>query len=164
MADGEINKRLGAETVLAVKLRRKPQTSYFNSNVFYINEMLELGFQRELGQRIQVQIAAGFQHNSYPAPVRVTVEPGEKAFDQNQDGILDAYAYLVPSEGIRRKDRLEGESLKLLIKLGRPLALDVGVSRSSVRSNIVAESNGDRYQIFNYDYMAVTANLNVGWN
>jgi Putative beta-barrel porin 2 len=164
MAEGDINRRLGALTTLTVKLRRTAQTSYFNTNVYYINEMLGLGFERELGRRIRIQMAAAFQHNSYPAPVQVQVEPGEEAFDQNQDGILDAYAYLVPSEGIRRKDRLEGESLKVLIKLGRPLGLEVGMSRSHARSNILAEYNGIRYRIFNYDYQAVTASFIVGWN
>ena len=73
------------------------------------------------------------------------------------------YAYLVPSEGTRRRDHLRGGAVRLVYHVGRAMDLQLEYRRDRARSNIVAESAGVQYKIFDYDYESLTTSLIVGW-
>ena len=153
--EGDLARRLGATVQVALRLNRGPRPSFFNVNSFYLNEMVEVGYSHEIGQRLRVQLIGGFQDNSYPEPV-------DPAFDP----------VLSPSEGIRRKDRIRSGTARILCHVARGMELQLEYQLGSARSNMVAErlvqeGAGDptmiEYRIFDYDYSAVTTSLIVGW-
>jgi hypothetical protein len=41
--------------------------------------------------------------------------------------------------------------------------LEMGITRTRARSNIVAQNLGNEYDIFDYDYQSFAASLVVGW-
>jgi hypothetical protein len=145
-AEGNLGRPLGVTAQVTLMLYRGPRTSFFNVNSFYLNEMMEIGYSQEIGQRFRVQLTGGFQHNSYPEPVDSSLE-----------------SYLSPSEGTRRRDDLRGGAARLIYHVGRAMDLRLEYRRDRARSNIVAESLGVPYKIFDYDYESVTTSLIVGW-
>jgi putative beta-barrel porin BBP2 len=173
VVEGEINGRLGATSAVTLKLRRGPQTSFFNTSAFYLNAMAEVGYQQDIGRQLRMLLGAGYQKNSYPEAVRVHASGADEAdFPQDANGVLDAYSYLLPSDGVYRKDRVWLGSLKFVYRLGRPLDFEIGIRRNSVSSNITAgtcskENNlwtcSGEYKIFDYHYQAVTASFVAGW-
>jgi len=164
-AEGDLGIKLGATTHVALKLRRGPRPSFFNASSFYLNEMVEIGYSQEIGQRLRMLLRVSGQDNSYPEPVRVRVgSPDEEVYDQNpRDGVLDLYRYLVPSEGTRRRDHIRMGTVRFVYHVGRAMDLQLEYRRDRTRSNILAENEGAEYKIFNYDYESLTTSLIVGW-
>ena len=145
-AEGNLSRPLGVTAQLALRLNRGPATSFFNENSFYLNEMMEIIYSQQIGQRFRVQLTGGFQHNSYPEPVDSSLDP-----------------YLSPSEGTRRRDDLRGGTARLVYHVGRAMDLQLEYRRDRARSNIVAENEGVEYKIFDFDYESLTTSLIVGW-
>ena len=147
--EGTLTNRFGPSTQTALKLRRGPRISFFNTNAYYVNEMVELSFHQELGRRVEVQLVGGFQYNTYPEPVFVD-DP--------------AYANLSPSEGEKRNDRMRNFSVRILARMGRGMDLTVGYRRDQSRSNIEANDDlGQPFDIYSYESQGVTASLILGW-
>jgi len=149
-AEGNLGIQLGATAHVELKMKRGPRPSFFNANSFYLNEMMEIGYSQEIGQRLRMLMNVSAQNNSYSEPIR----------------IVDLYAYLVPSDGIRRIDHLRGGTARLVYHVGRAMDLQLEYRRDRARSNIVAEgaeSAGVQYKILNYDYESLTTSLIVGW-
>src|SRR5258706_10636942 len=113
MVEGTIASRLSDRTELSFNFRRAPLQSFFNVNVYYLNQEARFAFRHEISRRIHVGLEGVYEANAYPQAVRVRVNgPEEAQFDTSpQDGILDAYVNLVPSEGKRRRDRIRGGGL-----------------------------------------------------
>lgn len=164
-AEGELGMQMGTSARVSLKLGRGPRTSFFNMNSFYLNEMLEVAYSHEIGQRLRMLMSLRGQDNSYPEPVRVHVgSPDEEIYDQNPtDGVLDVYAYLLPSEGIRRRDHVRGGAVRFIYHVGRAMDLQLEYRRDRARSNMVAVQDGFEYKIFNYDSESLTTSLIVGW-
>jgi hypothetical protein len=168
--EGNLAYTVGTFSQVSLKMKRGPQTSFFNSSSFYLNEMMELGYNQPIGQRLSVQLSGVFQRNSYPDEVRVLASQEERdaGYDSDGNGYLDAYEWLIPSEGLLRKDRLQSGSLGLLCRLGRAMDFRVTYEQGRSHSNIVAQyvdsrGNSYDYSIFNYDYRMLTASLTIGW-
>ncbi len=171
--EGDLGRRVGVAGLLGLKLHQGPYTSFFNTNAFYVNQTIGIAYREDIGSRFRVSLAGSLQDNQYPEPVRVHVSgPDEEQFPHDENGVLLAYAYLLPSDGMKRKDRIHSGSVKLLWHLGRPLNLELGYRQDSARSNIIAEMRQDpadpnspmvRFRIFDYDSSIWTATLIFGW-
>ena len=179
MLDGSIASRLSDRTELQLNLRRAPLQSFFNVNAYYLNQEGRLAFRHEISRRIHFGLEGVYQANDYPQAVRVRVNgPEEARFDTApQDGKLDAYVNLEPSEGRHRRDRIRGEGLTLGYDLLRAMRFEVGYHRERRESNITAvkcldpsfplescpTSNRREYDIFDASSHQVTASLAFGW-
>jgi hypothetical protein len=176
--EGELISQLTVTSQARLKLRRGPLQSFFNVNVYYLNEMLQLTFEQKLGLRLAARFQGGYQRNAYPEAVRIAVSgPEEQALDGDGNGVIDGYEYLLPSEGVKRKDTVRNQSFELLYDFMRGLRLALGVHRDSARSNIRAVGCTDPsfgssncpvaekivYDLFDYDNTGVTASLTLGW-
>jgi len=179
MLEGGIASRLSDRTELQLNLRRAPLQSFFNVNAYYLNQEARFAFRHEISGRIHLGLEGVYQANAYPQAVRVRVNgPEEAQFDTApQDGILDAFVSLLPSEGRRRRDRSRGEGLTLGYDLMRAMRLEVGYHRERRQSNITTlkcvdgvtplescpTSNRREYDIYDASSHQVTASLAFGW-
>jgi hypothetical protein len=176
--EGALISQLTVTSQAHLKLRRGPLQSYFNVNAYYLNEMIQLAFEQKLGLRLAARFQGGYQRNSYPEAIRIAAtSPEEQALDGDGNGVIDAYEYLLPSEGVKRKDTVRSQSFELLYDFMRGLRLTLGVHRDSARSNIHAVGCTDPsigvsncpvtekilYDLFDYDNTGITASLTLGW-
>jgi hypothetical protein len=176
--EGELISQVTVTSQARLKLRRGPLQSFFNVNAYYLNEMIQLAFEQKLGLKLAARFQGGYQRNGYPEAIRVAaVTPAEQALDNDGDGLVDEYEFLVPSEGVKRKDTVRNQSFELLYDFMRGLQLALGVHRDSARSNIRAvgckntavgltncpSTDQIVYDLFDYDNTGVTASLTLGW-
>jgi hypothetical protein len=150
--EGTLTNQFGPSIQTALKLRRGPRISFFNTSLYYVNEMVELSYQQELGRRLGVQLTGGYQYNFYPEPV-VAVE-GDSLHESN---------------GEKRNDRLRSFSARCVFRMGRGIDLSVGYRRDQSRSNILAvqeDENGNElppFSIYSYESQEVMASVVLGW-
>lgn len=162
--EGSLNTQMGPRGGLSLKLRRTPRPSYFNTSAYYVNDSLQLQFRQRIGQRVGLQLEGTLQANKYPQAVRVAVSgPDEARFDEDGDGLLDPYEFLLLSDGTRRQDRLRSSSAILSVQLVRGVRLQVGYRRDRVDSNLRAELEGELYDPFDYTSRETTAAVVLGW-
>jgi hypothetical protein len=165
--EGDLNLQLGVTSQMQVKLRRSPQASFFNVSAYYINESMELNYRHALGRSLGVQLFLGAQRNTFSEPVHVFVESAQEAeLDKNpMDGIIDAYFYLVPSAGERRRDRINGAGLTVIWHASRALDLSAGYRFQQSHSNIVGLNSlsGNPYNIYEYESEGINVAAIVGW-
>ena len=120
-----------------VTVGRQPFQSFFVNNNFYVNDELRFGILQQVGLRTYWQGGIGFQKNAYgdPVDIRVTADspPGS---DLDNDGNIDAYESLLPSQGVIRLDRSLSLNLAGGIRLVPSLRLTVGYNYDVRTSNM----------------------------
>ena len=138
--EGVVNLAPSPQTQLQLKLRRAPLVSFFNVSAYYVNEGIELNFNRALGRMLALRLALGNQRNTYSDPILATP-------------IYDAY--LLPSAGDIREDRITNATLGIFWHASRSMDLMLGYGHQQARTNIEAQgvdSDGQTYHYHIYDF------------
>jgi hypothetical protein len=165
--EANLNFLLSVSGQAQVKLRRGPMPSFFNVSAYLINETAELNYRYALGRSVGMQLFLGWQRNTFSEPVQVRVEsPSEALLDVNPvDGIIDAYYYLLPSEGETRRDYLAAAGLTVVWHMSRAIDLSAGYLIQRSKSNIEGLNpvSGDPYNIYQYNAEAFTVAAILGW-
>jgi hypothetical protein len=165
--EADLNFQLSITGQMQVKLRRAPLLSFFNVSAYYINEAAALNYRYALGRSVGLQLFLGYQRNTFSEPVRVHVEsPDEAVLDQQPvDGIIDAYAYLLPSDGETRRDHLYAAGLTVIWHMTRGIDFSAGYLTQRSESNIQGLNpvSGDSYIIYQYNSEGITVAAILGW-
>jgi putative beta-barrel porin BBP2 len=138
--EGVINLAPSPQTQLQLKLRRAPLVSFFNVSAYYVNDAIELNFNRALGRMLALRLAVGIQRNTYSDPILATP-------------IYDGY--LLPSAGEIRQDRITNATLGIFWHASRSMDLMLGYGHQQARTNIEARgvnSLGQTYDYHIYDF------------
>lgn len=151
--EGVVNLAPSPQTQLQLKLRRAPLVSFFNVSAYYVNEGIELNVNRALGRMLALRLVVGNQRNTYSDPILAT------PIDQ---------AYLLPSAGEIRQDRITNASLAVFWHASRSMDLILGYGHQQSRSNIEArgfDSLGQPYDYHIYDFENHGLSLSavLGW-
>ncbi|MCI0567252.1 MAG: outer membrane beta-barrel protein [Acidobacteria bacterium] len=151
--EGVVNLAPSPQTQLQLRLRRAPQVSFFNVSSYYLNEAIDLNFNRALGRMLALRLALGSQRNTYSDPILVL---------PNLDG------YLQPSAGEIRQDRITNASLIIFWHASRSMDLSLGYGHQQARSNVEAQgvdSLGQTYDYHIYDFEnhGLILSATLGW-
>jgi len=161
--EGEVNLAPSQQTQLQVRLRRAPLVSFFNVSAYYLNEAVELSFNRALSRILALQLVVGLQRNTFAEPIVVTLDTPGGDLDHDSDGLIDAYENLLPSEGETREDRYTNASLVLVWHASRSMDFSVGYRHQQSRSNVEAEGPSSTYHIYDFESRGFVVSAIVGW-
>jgi hypothetical protein len=161
--EGEVNLAPSPQTQLQVRLRRAPLVSFFNVSAYYVNEAVELNFNRALSRIVALRLSVGLQRNTFAEPIVVTLDAPGGDLDHDNDGMIDAYEYLLPSDGEIRQDRLTNASLLMIWHASRSMDFSVGYRHQQSRSNVEAVGPSSNYHIYDFESRGLVVSAIVGW-
>ena len=162
-AEGEINLAPSPQTQLQLRLRRAPLVSFFNVSAYYLNEAVEFNLNRALGRRLLLRFLVGVQRNTFSEPIQVVLRTSGGELDQDNDGLIDAYENLLPSQGDMREDRLMNASLTAVWHVSRAMDFSVGYRHQQARSNVEAVGIDSNYHIYDYESKGFFLSAILGW-
>jgi len=161
--EGEVNLAPSPRTQLQVLLRRAPLVSFFNVSAYYLNEMVQLNFNRALTRVLALRLAVGLQRNTFAEPIEVTLDTPGGDLDHDSNGLIDGFENLLPSEGEIREDRLTDATLMLVWHASRWMDFSVGYRHQQSRSNVEAEGPDSNYHIYDFESRGLVVSAIVGW-
>jgi hypothetical protein len=161
--EGDVNVAPSPQSQLHFRVRRAPQVSFFNVSAYYINEAASIEVNRALGRMLGVRFLMDVQENTFSEPILVTLPAPGGDLDKDQDGLIDAYENLLPSEGEVRDDRVVTASLVLLWHATRYMDFSAGYRHQQLRSNVISTGKNGDYHLYDYDSHAFVLSLILGW-
>lgn len=116
---------------------RYPYQSFFVNNNYYVGNGFRLRMTQQFGRNAFYQVGVGLQRNPYADPVDIRVTPATPpGSDLDNDGFIDVYESLLPSQGTVRTDRAYFLELGAGIRFSPVLRLSLGYNHEVRDSNI----------------------------
>jgi len=144
--------------------RRQPYQSFFVNNNYYLSHGLRLRMAQQIGRSAFWQVGVGLQQNRYADPVEIGVTPETPpGSDLDNNGLVDAYESLFPSQGLLRQDRTLTLEMGVGFRFSQVLRLSVGYTHAARDSNIEQTLvPGETFEPFDFTVNRIFLRIEAG--